>query len=225
MNNRVPLPKEPIEDLDAVVQYDKGAKHYMMPEYKYFVWKILRKGIKKGRVLDIGTGSGLLAIELAKSKYGKYFDIYALDISQDMLDRAVANAKKAEVENRIKFVRGTAASLPFPDNYFDLVMSYASLHHWFDPGAVIKETERVTRKNGTIIIRDNKRVYQNIFWRCFIWFISLFMNKRHRDNWPKAIMASYTIPEIKKILSQSGSGKWRVGSDFIYFDMYLELTK
>jgi len=225
MNNRVPLPKEPIENLDAVNQYDRGAKYYMMPEYKYFVWKIIRKGIQKGRVLDIGTGSGLLAIELAKSKFGKYFDIYALDISQDMLTRAVANAKAAGVADRIKFIYGTAAALPFPDNYFDLVISYASLHHWFDPEAVIKETVRVTREKGTIIIRDNKRVYDNPFWRCFIWLISLFMNKRHRENWPKAIMASYTIPEIKKILSQSGSGNWQVGSDFIHFDMYLELLK
>jgi ubiquinone/menaquinone biosynthesis C-methylase UbiE len=225
MNNRVPLPKEPIEHSDAVHQYDRGAKHYMLPEYKYFVWKIAHKGIKKGRVLDIGTGSGLLAIELAKSKYGKDFDIYALDISQDMLTRARDNANAAGVSDRIKFIYGTAAALPFPDNYFDLVMSYASLHHWFDPKAVIKESERVTSKGGTIIIRDNKRVYDNLFWRSFIWFISLFMNKRHRENWPKAIMASYTIPEIKKILSESGSEGWRVGSDFIYFDMYLELTK
>jgi ubiquinone/menaquinone biosynthesis C-methylase UbiE len=222
---RVPLPKEPIEEMDAVVQYDKGAKYYMMPEYKYFVWKIFRKGIRKGRVLDIGTGSGLLAIELAKSNYGKCFDIFALDISRDMLERAEENTREAGLEGRIKFVHGTAALLPFPDNHFDLVISYASLHHWFDPEAVIKEAERVTRKDGTIIIRDNKRVYQNPFWHCFIWFISLFMNKRHRENWPKAIMASYTIPEIKEIISKLENNKWRVGSDFIYFDMYLELKK
>ena len=225
MDKRVPLHKEPIEEMNAVVQYDKGAKHYMMPEYKYFVWKVIHKGIRKGRVLDIGTGSGLLAIELAKSKYGKLFDIYALDISEDMLNRAISNAKEAGVESRIKFIHGTAALLPFPDNYFDLVMSYASLHHWFDPVAVFKEAERVATKNGMVIIRDNKRVYQNLFGRCFIWFISLFMNRRHRENWPKAIMASYTVPEIKAVLNRAGLGKWKVGSDFIYFDMYLELRK
>jgi hypothetical protein len=51
------------------------------------------------------------------------------------------------------------------------------------------------------------------------------MNKRHRENWPKAIMASYTVPEIKAILDLAGLGNWKVGSDFIYFDMYLELRK
>jgi methylase of polypeptide subunit release factors len=59
MGDRIPLPEEPIADMDAVIQYDKGAKYYIMPEYKYFVKKILRKGIKSGRILDIGTGSGL----------------------------------------------------------------------------------------------------------------------------------------------------------------------
>ena len=68
MGNRISLPDEPIADMDAVIQYDKGARLYMIPEYKYFVRKILRRGIKNGRVLDIGTGSGLLAIELAKAK-------------------------------------------------------------------------------------------------------------------------------------------------------------
>jgi ubiquinone/menaquinone biosynthesis C-methylase UbiE len=222
MKQRIPLPVEPIAETDAVTQYDKGAQCYMMPEYKYFVWKILHRGINSGRVLDIGTGSGLLAIELAKSKRGNSFDITALDISENMLKKARENASTARVADSIRFVQGTAAALPFPDGYFDLVISYASLHHWFDPVAVFNEAERVTKNGGSIIIRDNKRVYQDFFWRCVIWFISRFMNKRHRDNWPKAIMASYTIPEIKSIVSKTRLKNCHVGSDFVFIDLCIE---
>ena len=222
LKQRVPLPQEPISEIDAVIQYDKGAKYYIMPEYKYFVWKIIRKGTKSGRVLDVGTGSGLLAIELAKSKSGSHFDIVAIDISQNMLRKAMENAQVACVSDRIKFLHCTAAVLPFPSDYFDTVISYASLHHWFKPDDVFNEVARVVKKTGTVLIRDNKRVYHNTFWKCIIWFISRFMNKRHRENWPKAILASYTIPEIKEILRHSQLNNCRVSSDFLLIDLCIE---
>ena len=159
---RVPLEEESIADADAVAQYDKGAKYYMLPEYKYFVRKILKKGIKQGSILDIGTGSGLLAIELAKAR-GCTFDISAIDISHNMIEKARENARKAKVDDSIRFQVATAADIPFPDNSFDLVVSYASLHHWFDPVGVFNEVERVTKDSGYVIIRDNKRVYRNPF--------------------------------------------------------------
>lgn len=221
MGKRIPLPQEPIAEMDAVSQYDKGAKCYMMPEYKYFVRKILRRGIKGGMVLDIGTGSGLLAIELCKVK-GSNFDIIAIDISQSMIRKAIENAKRAGVGDKIRFLASTAAALPFPDDSFDFVMSYASLHHWLEPVAVFNEVERVVKETGGVIIRDNKRVYQNPFWKSVIWFISRFMNKRHRENWPKAILASYTISEIKEILSKSRLRDYRVSSDFVFIDLCIE---
>ena len=89
MNQRVPLPREPIDDMDAVIQYDKGAKCYIVPEYRYIVRKILRKGITGGKVLDIGTGSGLLAIELARIKKRNNFDITGIDISENMLRKGI----------------------------------------------------------------------------------------------------------------------------------------
>jgi len=221
MGDRIPLPEEPIVDMDAVIQYDKGAKYYIMPEYKYFVKKILRKGIKSGRVLDIGTGSGLLAIELAKVK-DCHFEIVALDISENMIKQARENARRYGVESKIRFLVLTASALPFADNSFDLVISYASLHHWLKPVTVFDEVARVTKKTGHAIIRDNKRVYQNPVWKAIIWLISRFMNKRHRENWPKAILASYTIPEVKEMLSQSRLSDYRVSTDFVFIDLCIE---
>jgi len=221
MDKRVPLSEEPIAEMDAVRQYDQGAKYYMMPEYKYFVRKILRKGIKSGTVLDIGTGSGLLAIELSKVKGGN-FDITAIDISHNMIKKARENARQAGVEDKISFMVSTAAALPFPDNYFDLVISYASLHHWFEPVTVFNEVNRIVKESGDIIIRDNKRVYQNPFWKSVIWLVSRFMNKRHRENWPKALLASYTIPEVNNLLSISQLKNCRVISDFVFIDLCIE---
>jgi len=218
---RVPLPQEPIAQMEAVIQYDRGAKRYIMPEYKYFVWKIRRRGIKKGRVLDIGTGSGLLAIELAKAK-DCHFDIIGIDISENMIKKARENARQVGIADRVSFVVSTAAALPFTDSSFDLVVSYASLHHWLEPVAVFNEVSRVARETASVIIRDNKRVYHKPFWRSVIWFISRFMNKRHRENWPKAIMAGYTVPEVKEILSRSTLTDYRVGSDFVFIDLSIE---
>ena len=221
MSDRIPLPEEPISGVDAVHQYDKGAKLYMMPEYKYFVGKILKKGIRSGRVLDIGTGSGLLAIELAKQKDCR-FDIVALDISRNMISRARENAGICGVGNKIRFINATAAVLPFGDNSFDLVVSYASLHHWLEPVTVFNEIARVTGETGLAIIRDNKRVYRNPWWKMAIWFISRFMNRRHRENWPKAILASYTIPEVRDILNRSKLNIYQVKSDFVFIDLCIE---
>ena len=221
MGKRIPLPEEPIARMDDVIQYDRGAKCYMLPEYKYFVWKILRKGVREGRVLDVGTGTGLLAIELAKVKSCR-FDIISIDISENMIRRAVDNAKQAGVEDKIRFLVATAAAFPFPDNSFDLVMSYASLHHWLEPVTVFNEVERVVKESGSFIIRDNKRVYHNPLWKSIIWIMSRFMNKRHRENWPKAILASYTIPEVKEIITKSQLRDCRVTSDFVLIDLCIE---
>jgi ubiquinone/menaquinone biosynthesis C-methylase UbiE len=224
MPERVPLAEEPISEKGAVVQYDKGARLYMLPEYKYFVWKILRRGVKGGRVLDIGTGSGRLAIELARAR-GCEFEIIGLDISENMLSKARENARRSGVEDRIDFILATASNLPFPDKSFDLVISYASLHHWFEPVKVFNEAQRVRKNQGSILIRDNQRVYGNQFWEAFIWTVSRFMNKRHRDNWPKAILSSYTLPEVKTILRESKLKDYRLSTDFIKFDLCVEAPR
>jgi ubiquinone/menaquinone biosynthesis C-methylase UbiE len=219
---RVPLVEEPISGTDTVAQYDDYAGLYMAPEYKYFVWKILHRGIRNGKVLDIGTGTGRLAIELAKAKNCN-FEIMALDISENMLERARKNARKSGVDKKIKFVLATASGLPFPDRSFDLVISYASLHHWASPVVVFNEINRVTREQGTVIIRDNRRIYGNLFWEAFIGLTTLFQKQQNRQKWAKAILASYTISEIKDLLEKSDLKNYHLGTDFVKFDLSIEV--
>jgi ubiquinone/menaquinone biosynthesis C-methylase UbiE len=221
VGTRVPLLQEPIAERDTVEQYDKGAKRYMAPEYRYFVRKILSRGIRQGRVLDIGSGSGLLALELSSAKRGD-FEITAIDVSADMLRKAKENTLRAGQEDRMKFLVSTGAALPFPDDTFDLVISYASLHHWLDPVAVLDEAGRVVKESGRIIIRDNKRVHRNSLWGFVVWAVSRFMNRRHRESWYKAIFASYTLPEIEEILGRSRLRDCRIGSDFVQVDLCIE---
>ena len=212
--NRIPLKEEPIAGPDIVEKYDSYARRYMAPEYKYFVRKILHKGNQEsGKVLDIGVGSGRLAVELAGVK-GCDFNITGLDISRDMLKKARENARYARIEDKMEFVLASGSKLPFKDKAFDLVISYASLHHWFSPVEVFNEAYRVMKDNGFIIIRDNRRVYGNLFWKTLIRTFLLFQSKNDRDKWPRSILSSYTIPEIKSIIRETHIRQYKVGHRF-----------
>lgn len=208
-------------DKELVCQYDRLAKTFMVPLYKYFVWKILRRGIKRGRVLEMGTGPGLLPAELARVKKA-VFDIVAIDISPNMINKARENTKEADVP--VQFQLASGAWLPFRDDSFDLVVSQSSLHMWSDPVAILGEMYRVARKGGVVLIRDGRRL-QSIFPRLFVWWASRFMTKWQRQAWYKAIHAGYTMPEVSELLNKSSLPNWRVTTDLVFFDLCIELVK
>jgi release factor glutamine methyltransferase len=74
------------------------------------------------RILDLGTGSGVLAIALARELEGAC--IWASDISQEAIDRAILNSRKHGVEDRIQFIVGDLLR-PFMDLdfTFDVIIS------------------------------------------------------------------------------------------------------
>lgn len=100
-------------------------------------------------VLDIATGNGGLAVELAKSGY----DVTGVDLSPDMLNLA---KKKLHPKLKILFIQADAAKLPFKENTFDAATISFALHDMPDAIElmVLQEMKRVTKKSGQIIIAD-----------------------------------------------------------------------
>lgn len=105
------------------------------------------------RVLEIGCGPGHLSILLA-GRHG--FDMTGLDLDPSMIERAHANADRRRdgAAAPPTFMVGDVASLPFPDESFDLVVSTLSMHHWSDPAAGLAEIGRVLRPDGRALVWD-----------------------------------------------------------------------
>jgi ubiquinone/menaquinone biosynthesis C-methylase UbiE len=103
-------------------------------------------------VLEIGSGPGELAVELARRLPGG--NVLGIDLAPAMIERATELARSEGLEGRVRFQLADAASLPLPDGSFDAVVSTLSLHHWSDPTAVFLEMGRVLRPGGVTLIYD-----------------------------------------------------------------------
>jgi ubiquinone/menaquinone biosynthesis C-methylase UbiE len=219
---RIPLNEGSFAGADMAQFYDEHARRFMMPIYRRFARKVAGINPAGKRVLDIGTGSGLLAIELARACPD--LQITGIDISEEMLKLARQNAAQGSLADRIDFRQAAAAALPFADGYFALVASHASLHLWTDPLKVFKEIARVTSPGGYCLIRDNLRLTMltpllNLIGR------AMGMNAAQRRLWRQAIRSSYTSGEAKAILRESAIKDARVKTIPGLFELGIEWRK
>jgi demethylmenaquinone methyltransferase/2-methoxy-6-polyprenyl-1,4-benzoquinol methylase len=97
-------------------------------------------------VLDVATGTGLVARRLAR----RNVRVVGLDQSQDMLRRGSAAIVGTPYVGRIRFVRGRAERLPFADEAFDAVTFTYLLRYVDDPAATVAELARALRPGGTM---------------------------------------------------------------------------
>jgi len=105
---------------------------------RFLVSRLPRDG---GHVLDVATGTGLVAKELL----ARGFVVTGLDQSPDMLARA-----RQRFGPRVELVESSAESLPFDDASFDHLTVTYLLRYVDDPAATLKELARVVRPGGVV---------------------------------------------------------------------------
>ena len=99
------------------------------------------------RVLDVATGTGMVAFALAS----KGAEVTGLDQSEDMLAGARRGAAEhPELAGRLTFNQGEAERLPFPDQAFDALSFTYLLRYVDDPAATMRELARVVKPGGRI---------------------------------------------------------------------------
>lgn len=113
------------------------------------------------RILDVGCGKGFLLYDFTKVVPG--VEVTGIDISTYALENG-----KEEVRDRLCL--GDAASLPYPDHSFDLVVSITTLHnlHTYDLDRALREIERVGRKNKYICVESYRNETEKanlLYWQ------------------------------------------------------------
>ncbi len=122
----------------------------------------LPKAPPRGRVLDAGCGTGLLAEYMRAMGYlSRVHEYVCLDYSIAML-RIAAWRLKHTCPSKCHVVAGNVMALPFPDNHFDIVYSYTVLDLVDDPLKAAEELARVSR--GPVVISMLKTLpYKDLF--------------------------------------------------------------
>lgn len=103
------------------------------------------------RILDVATGTGDLAINLAKTDAE---EIIGLDISAGMLNVGKEKVAAKNLDDRIKMVQGDSENLPFEDDYFDAITVAFGIRNFETLEKGLAEILRVLKPGGIFVILE-----------------------------------------------------------------------
>jgi demethylmenaquinone methyltransferase/2-methoxy-6-polyprenyl-1,4-benzoquinol methylase len=100
-----------------------------------------------GRVLDVATGTGNLALELAK----RGGSVVGVDFCPQMIEQGRRKTSRRRLEAKVAFVLGDALALPFRDDSFDCVLNGFVLRNVVDVYRLLLELHRVVKPEGRVV--------------------------------------------------------------------------
>ena len=149
-------------------------------------------------IIDLGTGSGILSIEL--NKLLPQVKIIGIDPSSEMLEIARKNADEAEISN-YETRLGRAEEIPVESNSVDLVVSQFSFHEWKGPQKGLLEIFRVLKPGGSFMLRDFNRDWFSKWKLSLFKFFIMMIGESYEDHLE---MFKFTFEEIADLLKETG---------------------
>jgi len=153
------------------------------------------------KVLDAGTGTARIPIIL--SQMHPQWQIWGIDLAENMLKLGFQNVKAAGLQDRINLELVDAKRLPYPDEYFELVISNSLVHHLPNPLPFLLELKRVLQPQGAICIRDLIRPTDAATIDRLVEGIGTEYSDRQKDLFRDSLHAAFTIDEVEQLVTQA----------------------
>jgi len=161
-------------------EYEDSLPAHVMAHLNGRRVELMRSLVPEGRVLDVGCGTGALLALLPET-----YERVGVDVSDSMLE--VARRRGLEVRC------ASSERLPFEADSFDLVTTFAVLHHLIEPDVVrrsLEEMVRVTRPGGRMLVWDHNPL--NPYW-------PLLMARLPQDRGDEKLVRARTIVDVLKL--------------------------
>lgn len=199
------LETEAMDSLDEALDYD-SMDHAEVN--RVFVADLLAAsaqegGPGEGQILDLGTGTALIPIELCRQCPAAR--VLAVDVARHMIEVAQKNIATAGLAERIELQRVDGKALPFADSRFAAIMSNSIVHHIPDPAEVLDEAWRVTARGGLLFFRDLLRPEDDATVRRLVDTYAAGANRHQRQMFEDSLRAALSLDEIRQLVARLGA--------------------
>ncbi len=161
-----------------------------------------------GNVLDAGTGTARIPIALCQLRSA--WKLTCIDLSPNMLKVAAENVEKAGVRSQISLELIDAKVMPYPDNYFDMVISNSIIHHLPDPLPFLQEVKRVLKPQGALFLRDLLRPEKPEMRDNLVNLYAGDCNAHQKQLFHDSLQAAFTLDEIQTLIETAGLDGLRI---------------
>ncbi|RCK76596.1 MAG: Ubiquinone/menaquinone biosynthesis methyltransferase UbiE [Ignavibacteriae bacterium] len=156
---------------------------------------------QEGLILDLGTGTA--RIPLIILELNPKLKIIATDLSINMLDVAKTNVEKSKHKDKITLIQIDAKKIPYPNHFFDGVISNSLIHHIPEPIQVFREINRVAKPSAAIFLRDLFRPDNDLQVKAILEKYAADCNEHQKKLYRDSLLASLTITEVESLIKQA----------------------
>jgi ubiquinone/menaquinone biosynthesis C-methylase UbiE len=169
---------------------------------RVYVADFLALGQGRGPVLDVGTGTAQIPIELCRQV--RDVTVVAIDMAEHMLAVGHENVRRAGLEQRIRLERCDAKQMPFAAGSFAALISNSIVHHIPEPAMVLAEMARVLAPGGALFVRDLLRPDDDATVRHLVTTYAGDANEHQRQMFEDSLRAALTLAEIRGLVAGLG---------------------
>ena len=157
----------------------------------------LTEAMEPLQVLDVGTGTAQIPIELCR--HPVTCRITAIDLAAEMLKLAELNVGWESLSKIIQIERADAKKMPYADGSFDAVISNSIVHHIPEPRLVFAEMSRVLRRGGVLFVRDLLRPNTTEDVDHFVATYAGQENAHSQQMFRDSLHAALTLEEVREL--------------------------